>query len=134
MKTLKFIGVAILLVVACGTFVACDGDDEEEENYEIMEKLLRKWYGAGVGCKYDAVVFSRDRTYWFGERYDNFSETGRWSANDKYIKLFDRYKRDGTNLPNESRKFRLQLKTETHEGVDKLWFEDTKGMIHQYEN
>ena len=147
MKTLKFIGMAILLVVACGTFVACDGDDDEEENHEIMEMLQREWYASslelsgtelsGTSNKYDAygaVVFSRDRTYWFGDNYEHFSEEGRWSANDKHIKLFDRHRWDGSNLPNESRKYHLHLKTETGLNIDLLEFEDHKGDIHLYQN
>ena len=42
MKTLRLIGTTLLMVVLCLNFTAC-GDDDEEDNRPLSEKLLGKW-------------------------------------------------------------------------------------------
>ncbi|MFS3009399.1 lipocalin family protein [Bacteroides thetaiotaomicron] len=42
MKTLRLIGTTLLMVVLCLNFTAC-GDDDEEDNRPLAEKLIGHW-------------------------------------------------------------------------------------------
>ncbi|MFS2395864.1 hypothetical protein AAH174_27695, partial [Bacteroides thetaiotaomicron] len=42
MKTLRFIGTTLLMIVLCLNFTAC-GDDDEDDNRPLVEKLIGHW-------------------------------------------------------------------------------------------
>ena len=42
MKTLRFIGMAIVAIIMSVNFVACS-DDDEEDNRPLAEKIIGHW-------------------------------------------------------------------------------------------
>jgi uncharacterized lipoprotein YehR (DUF1307 family) len=43
MKTLRFIGMAVIAVIMSVNFMACSDDDDEEDNRPDSEKIVGQW-------------------------------------------------------------------------------------------
>lgn len=109
MKTLRLIGTTLLMVVLCLNFTAC-GDDDEEDNRPLSEKLLGKWilvYEEGYeknpaypehdeewsrvleGECYDYghLTFRADGTFTEYELDNSVIGNGKWTLADKIVSL-----------------------------------------------
>lgn len=94
MKTFRFIGMAILMAVVCGTFFACSGDDEDSADSQGATPLIGQWeeYGAVDSRPYGKMYFELDGTYRFYGGGSVAVEKGRYKVNMKknIITLYDR--------------------------------------------
>ena len=109
MKTLRLIGTTLLMVVLCLNFTAC-GDDNEEDNRPLSEKLLGKWIlvyeegyeknpaypehdeewsrvPEGECYDYGHLTFRADGTFTEYELDNSVIGNGKWTLADKIVSL-----------------------------------------------
>lgn len=102
MKTLKFIGMALLAVVFCVNIIACSNDDNKPTNDELISIITSTaWSQDGDN---DIFVVSSDGTgfaYNSPELYRSQSKSGysfKWTYTHNIIKInyIAKYYEDGT--------------------------------------
>lgn len=85
MKTFRLIGMAVLMALMCGTFVACGGDDDEKLDSGDIGLIVGIWHKVS-SCRYEALSFNLDGTYGFylysdGRTPETLLESGKYSVN-----------------------------------------------------
>ena len=97
MKTLRFIGMALVAIIMSVNFVACSDDDDEitsdnlvgrwvmihqqgYEKYENMPNLNEEWNGAPEGDDFVNFTFNADGTFDEGEG-------GKWTLHGNTLTL-----------------------------------------------
>ena len=87
MKTLRFIGMAILAVVLSVNFVACSDDDEEKNDADnLTEIIVGTWVQDGdddilvINANGTGIIYGNETLYESGEG-DSFS----WSYNNGWV-------------------------------------------------
>ena len=104
MKTLRFIGTTLLMIVLCLNFTAC-GDDDEDDNRPLVEKLIGHWvltYEEGFEKDFEHPEYDeawshapKDECEYFGNF--TFREDGTYSE----------YDLDGTSNPQSIEKWEV---------------------------
>ena len=76
MKTLRFLGMALLAVIMCVNLTACSDDDEPESNKSLIGVWIESWYDDVIEIKADgsgywAEFFGDSNISPFTWTYDN---------------------------------------------------------------
>lgn len=94
MKTLRFFGMAIMMMALCVNFVACSSDDEKESialkgNNLVLESYKDYKDGEVVGSGYNmSTLLNSDGTVKFYNSNDTrLYNGGVWSANGNSLKI-----------------------------------------------
>ena len=95
MKTLRFIGMAIVAIIMSVNFAACS-DDDEDDNRPLVEKLIGHWVLTyEEGFEKDFEHPEKDECEYFGNF--TFREDGTYSE----------YDLDGTSNPQSIEKWEV---------------------------
>lgn len=103
MKTLRLIGVTILMVVLAVNFAACSDDDKDEvlaPKDNTLELLIGTWEGTGEDAD-RLLKFNSDFTYSYETPYSELAENGKFEYFPSRY-MFVTYYKDSYNGADEN--------------------------------